>query len=81
MSQALDLIYDTLDVFSGKSERKEKARLFDDELISLADNVYHQSMAHNNYSTIRLLENVVRRYVPDSADRDQALEILGGTNE
>jgi hypothetical protein len=56
----------------------EKARLFDDKLTDLADKVYHQSIAYNNYGTIGLLADVIRRYVPDSVDRDWALEILAG---
>jgi hypothetical protein len=59
-------------------KQENKKCLFDDQIVDLADVVRRQSKAHCNYRTIDMLADIIRRYVPDSMERDWALEILEG---
>jgi hypothetical protein len=57
-------------------KQAEKSSLFDEDIVGMADAVRRQAASHGNYETIRLLAGIIRRYVPDSAERGWALEIL-----
>jgi hypothetical protein len=50
--------------------------LHDENVVKLAKHVFAQFMYNNDIETIRRVAQLIRHYVPNSQERDEALKIL-----